>query len=99
MLRSLVSRPCTNPLSLSEGHLEHLLSFSVFSEQASYVSNSEGLHYAIVIDAGSSGSRAYLYAWPTHSGDPHELLKISPLTGHDGDPLVKKAEPGLSRYY
>ena len=54
------------------------------------------LHYAVVVDAGSSGSRAYLYAWPTHSGNPHELLNISPLTGRDGNPVLKKVTPGLS---
>jgi len=53
------------------------------------------LHYAIVLDAGSSGTRAYLYSWPEHSGDKHELLKISPLL-QDGEPMVKKASPGLS---
>ena len=63
-------------------------------------------HYAIVIDAGSSGSRAYLYAWPSHSGDMHELLKIRPLVSKtktdDGEleaPLVEKVTPGLSRYF
>ena len=66
-----------------------------------------------MIDAGSSGSRAYLYAWPSHSGDMHELLKIRPLVlkmksnqNSDGsssssvieEPLVEKVTPGLSRY-
>jgi hypothetical protein len=69
-------------------------------------------HYAIVIDAGSSGSRAYLYAWPSHSGNMHELLKIRPLVfknkpsdnkqktatpSYLEEPLVKKVTPGLSR--
>ena len=69
-------------------------------------------HYAIVIDAGSSGSRAYLYAWPSHSGSMHELLKIRPLVfknkANDNkekivtstyleEPLVKTVKPGLSR--
>ena len=69
-------------------------------------------HYAIVIDAGSSGSRAYLYAWPSHSGDMHELLKIRPLvskmksnlqtegsssSSSQEEPLVEKVTPGLSR--
>ncbi len=56
------------------------------------------LHYAVVVDAGSSGSRAYLYAWPDHSGDPHELLNIEPLTENHGGPIYKKVTPGLSRY-
>jgi len=56
---------------------------------------SQEVHYAIVLDAGSSGTRAYLYSWPEHSGDKHELLKISPLL-QDGEPMVKKATPGLS---
>ena len=47
------------------------------------------------MDAGSSGTRAYLYSWPQHSGDPHQLLKISPLL-QDGEPMVKKVTPGLS---
>ena len=53
----------------------------------------------MVVDAGSSGSRAYLYSWPTHSGRRHELLKIEPLTdrGGDGRPKYKKVKPGLSR--
>ena len=63
-----------------------------------------------MIDAGSSGSRAYLYAWPDHSGDMHELLKIRPLVSKiknnpktDSssvieEPLVEKVTPGLSRY-
>jgi hypothetical protein len=28
-----------------------------------------------VLDAGSSGTRAYLYYWPEHSGDKRELLR------------------------
>ena len=64
-----------------------------------------------MIDAGSSGSRAYLYGWPSHSGDEHHLLKIRPIVSKkkfDGNknenfkvtegPLVKKVTPGLSRY-
>ncbi len=55
--------------------------------------------YAVVVDAGSSGSRAYLYSWPEHSGNPRDLLDISPLKDRDdGKPLVKKATPGISRW-
>ena len=54
-------------------------------------------NYAIVVDAGSSGSRAYLYFWPEHSGNPKSLLKIDPLANSDGEPFVKSVMPGLSR--
>ena len=86
------------------------------SQPISSITNSETenqySHYAIVIDAGSSGSRAYLYAWPSHSGDMHELLKIRPLvskiksnfqtegtssSSSQEEPLVEKVTPGLSR--
>ena len=58
----------------------------------------EDLHYAIVVDAGSSGSRTYLYKWPKHSGNAQDLLKISPLTDAQGEPLVKSVSPGLSSF-
>ncbi|CAF0793243.1 unnamed protein product [Rotaria sordida] len=54
------------------------------------------LHYGIVIDCGSSGSRLYIYIWPEHSGKENELLQIKQLLDKEGKPVVKKLEPGLS---
>ena len=59
--------------------------------------DNDDFNYAIVIDAGSSGSRAYLYFWPEHSGNPKSLLKIDPICDKTGEPLVKAVTPGLSR--
>ena len=72
------------------------------SEPSSTSDLNQQLHYAVVIDAGSSGSRAYLYAWPSHSGNVQDLLKIQPLAGQmkaggQTKPLVAKVTPGLSR--
>ena len=53
------------------------------------------LHYGIVIDCGSSGSRLYIYVWPEHSGRENELLQIKQLLDKHGYPVVKKLEPGL----
>ena len=57
----------------------------------------DALQFAAVIDAGSSGSRAYLYTWqdPGNSHDP--LLKIHPMLDENNEPLVKSVSPGLSR--
>ncbi|CAF4558014.1 unnamed protein product [Rotaria sp. Silwood1] len=54
------------------------------------------IHYGIVIDCGSSGSRLYIYIWPEHSGKENELLQIKQLLDKEGKPIVKKLEPGLS---
>ena len=54
-------------------------------------------NFAVVIDAGSSGSRAFVYHWPKHDGDPSHLLKIDQLF-KNGEPVVKKVEPGLSSF-
>ena len=61
---------------------------------------SEGIqerNFAVVIDAGSSGSRVFIYHWPRHDGDPSHLLKIDQLF-KNGAPVVKKVEPGLSSF-
>ena len=73
--------------------LPHSYRFPVTGSHS--VSSAPDIHYAVVMDAGSSGTRAYLYSWPDHSGDPHQLLNISPIL-QDGEPMVKKATPGLS---
>ena len=52
------------------------------------------VNYGIVIDAGSSSSKVYLFQWPPHDGDPTKLLKIKPLTDELDDPLTRKVEPG-----
>ena len=54
------------------------------------------MHYGIVIDCGSSGSRLYIYVWPEHSGRENELLQIKQLLDSSGRPVVKKLEPGFT---
>ena len=54
----------------------------------------DALHYGIVVDCGSSGSRVYVYFWPPHDGNPQELLSVQPMREEDGDFVVKKIEPG-----
>ncbi|KAK0070415.1 ectonucleoside triphosphate diphosphohydrolase 7 [Biomphalaria pfeifferi] len=56
------------------------------------------LHYGIVIDCGSSGSRIFVYYWPTHSGNPKDLLNVQQLLDSSGNAVVKKISPGLSSY-
>lgn len=52
------------------------------------------VHYGIVIDCGSSGSRVFVYFWPPHSGSVKDLLNIQQLMDEDGKPVVKKVSPG-----
>ncbi len=52
------------------------------------------LHYGIVVDCGSSGSRIYVYFWPPHNGNPQELLNIQQMRDEEGKAVVMKIEPG-----
>ncbi|KAM9324826.1 ectonucleoside triphosphate diphosphohydrolase 7 [Gastrophryne carolinensis] len=54
------------------------------------------LSYGIVVDCGSSGSRVFVYFWPPHNGNPHDLLDIKQMRDHSSKPIVKKIKPGIS---
>lgn len=54
-------------------------------------------NYGIVIDAGSSGSKVYIFHWPPHDGDPEKLLDIQYLLDPHGVPYTKKVQPGATK--
>ncbi|XP_066476740.1 ectonucleoside triphosphate diphosphohydrolase 7 [Tiliqua scincoides] len=54
------------------------------------------LNYGVVVDCGSSGSRVFVYFWPPHNGNPHDLLDIQQMRDHSSIPVVKKIKPGIS---
>ncbi|KAJ1141150.1 hypothetical protein NDU88_007485 [Pleurodeles waltl] len=54
------------------------------------------LSYGIVVDCGSSGSRVFVYFWPQHNGNPHDLLDIKQMRDRNSKPVVKKIKPGIS---
>ena len=53
------------------------------------------LHYGIVVDCGSSGSRVYVYFWPPHDGNPKELLNIQQMRDSQAELVSMKIEPGI----
>ncbi len=53
--------------------------------------------FAVVIDAGSSGSRAYLYKWVHRGNSQDSLLKVDPILDANKEPMVKSVSPGLAR--
>lgn len=52
------------------------------------------LNYGLVVDCGSSGSRVFVYCWPRHNGNPHELLDIRQMRDLNRKPVVMKIKPG-----
>ena len=54
------------------------------------------LNYGLVVDCGSSGSRVFVYCWPRHNGNPHELLDIRQMRDQHRKPVVMKIKPGKS---
>ncbi|TRZ03910.1 hypothetical protein DNTS_011094 [Danionella cerebrum] len=56
------------------------------------------LNYGLVVDCGSSGSRVFVYTWPRHNGNPHELLDIKQMRDKQRKPVVMKIKPGISEY-
>lgn len=52
------------------------------------------LNYGLVVDCGSSGSRVFVYCWPRHNGNLHELLNIQQMRDQHRKPVVMKIKPG-----
>ncbi|XP_075676516.1 ectonucleoside triphosphate diphosphohydrolase 7-like [Dermatophagoides pteronyssinus] len=75
-------------------HQSWLSSINHFDDNLDLIRNK--LQYAVMIDAGSSGSRVYIYVWPPHSGDMRQLLKIRMLRDQLGNDVYHTITPGLS---
>ncbi|XP_060736884.1 ectonucleoside triphosphate diphosphohydrolase 4 isoform X2 [Tachysurus vachellii] len=56
------------------------------------------LNYGVVVDCGSSGSRVFVYTWPRHNGNPHDLLDIRQMRDQNRKLVVMKIKPGISEY-
>lgn len=57
--------------------------------------NNPNVNYGIVVDCGSSGSRIFVYCWPQHNGNPHDLLDIRQMRDKNRKPVVMKIKPGM----
>nr|XP_028563484.1 ectonucleoside triphosphate diphosphohydrolase 4 isoform X4 [Podarcis muralis] len=60
--------------------------------------NNPKLNYGIMVDCGSSGSRIFVYWWPRHNGNPHDLLDIKQMRDKNSKPVVMKIKPGISEF-
>lgn len=57
-----------------------------------------GSNYAIVVDAGSSGSRIFVYCVEAENSPPGEIPIITLCQDAEGKPVVKKKTPGISSF-
>ena len=57
------------------------------------------IKYAIIIDAGSSGSRVYIYYWSSElEASDSQIVQVSQLVDLHDQPIVMKVSPGLTNY-
>jgi hypothetical protein len=73
---------------------QHFLPTGNYKAGKTFFNYGPDVHYGIVLDCGSSGTRVYVYVWPPHSGNPKDLLNIQQLKDSNNQPVVKKISPG-----
>ncbi|CAL8108354.1 unnamed protein product [Calicophoron daubneyi] len=66
--------------------------------RASPVDKNDARKYSVIIDAGSSGSRSFVYTWLSTQGQENTLPVIDLLMDNSGSPVVTKVNPGLSTF-
>lgn len=77
---------------------QHFLPTVNYKADKPFFSYGPNVHYGIVLDCGSSGTRVYVYVWPPHTGNPKDLLNIQQLKDQNNQPVVKKVTPGNTKF-
>ncbi|NWV75843.1 ENTP7 diphosphohydrolase, partial [Dasyornis broadbenti] len=93
LLAAAVSRHWAAPPRISQRDERYL---ARAEELSATDTEDSSLNYGVVVDCGSSGSRVFVYFWPPHNGNPHDLLDIKQMRDRSSRPVVKKIKPGIS---
>uniref|UniRef100_A0A0R3TXX2 Ectonucleoside triphosphate diphosphohydrolase 5 n=1 Tax=Rodentolepis nana TaxID=102285 RepID=A0A0R3TXX2_RODNA len=72
--------------------------FPYAAVNGSNVVSSQESRYTIIVDAGSSGSRLFVYCIPARKVGDDPLPTITLCLDAEGNPLTKKVKPGLSSF-
>ncbi|CAI2734055.1 unnamed protein product [Schistosoma spindalis] len=79
-------------------HLNTITVVFILLEMHTFEAAPVGQNYIIIVDAGSSGSRMFVYTWRTKSESLSGLEDVEILKDASGNPVVKKKTPGLSSF-
>lgn len=75
------------------------VAYSIYKRQSTRIySATDDDHYGVIVDCGSTGSRAHIFKWPTVFGKPKSLNEIVSLKNETGHSIYKHITPGLSSF-
>ncbi|CAH8612043.1 unnamed protein product [Heterobilharzia americana] len=79
-------------------HIHTVVLSLILCKVCKYETAPVGQNYVIIIDAGSSGSRMFVYTWQIKAQSVSGLEDVEILKDKDGKPVIKKQTPGLSSF-